>query len=218
MAKRRTPSSLWRHPAASYPLALAALLAGCAGAPKAVPEGAASAPGSAPGPVYGGQTAPGTARSWSPQMETAERQIHAAVSGTDATVTRTTDQRLWVTVPGDLAFQPSRSALKPAATALLDKIVLALRNVPGAEVRIVGHTDTSGSAAGNDALSLDRAASTRDWLVARGLSPVRLSVAGRGSRDPVAGNDSESGRASNRRVELLIGEPARPAPTAPAAR
>jgi outer membrane protein OmpA-like peptidoglycan-associated protein len=122
---------------------------------------------------------------------------------------KTTDERLWITLPGDLAFQPNRSALKPGATAVLDKIVVALRGVPAAEVRIVGHTDSKGAAAANDALSLDRAASTRDWLVARGMSPVRIAVAGRGSRDPLASNDDEAGRATNRRVEILVGEKAK---------
>ena len=116
------------------------------------------------------------------------------------------EDELLLTLPGDLAFQPNRSALKPGATAVLDKIVLALRNVPMADVRIVGHTDAKGNAAANDALSLDRAASTRDWLVARGMSPVRIAVAGRGSRDPLASNDDETGRATNRRVEILVGD------------
>ena len=185
-------------------LLLTALLAGCAAPPKPVPAVAAPVPGSAPGPVYG-QAAPGT-RSWSPQMEATERQLSDALSGTGITLSKTTDERLWITLPGDMAFQPNRSALKPGATAVLDKIALSLRNLPAAELRIVGHTDAKGGAAANDALSLDRAASTRDWLVARGVSPVRIAVAGRGARDPLASNDDEAGRATNRRVEILIGE------------
>lgn len=197
-------------------LALVTLfLAGCAAPPKPVPAVATPVPGSAPGPVYG-QAAPGT-RSWSPQMEATERQLSSALSGSGVTVSKTTDERLWITLPGDLSFQPNRSALKPGATALLDKIAVSLRNLPLAELRIVGHTDAKGAAAANDALSLDRAASTRDWLVARGLSPVRIAVAGRGSRDPLASNDDEAGRATNRRVEILIGEKARVAAAAPAA-
>lgn len=193
---------------------LCALLAGCAAPPKPVPSVAAPVPGSAPGPVYG-QAAPGT-RAWSPQMEATERQLSSALSGTGVTVAKTTDERLWITLPGDLAFQANRSALKPSATALLDKIVVSLHSLPAAELRIVGHTDAKGAAAANDALSLDRAASTRDWLVARGLSPVRIAVAGRGSRDPLASNDDEAGRATNRRVEILIGEKLRVSPAATA--
>jgi outer membrane protein OmpA-like peptidoglycan-associated protein len=139
-------------------------------------------------------------------MEATERQLISALSGSGVSVSKTTDERLWITLPGDLTFQPNRSALKPGATALLDKIAVSLRNLPAAELRIVGHTDAKGVAAANDALSLDRAASTRDWLVARGMSPVRIAVAGRGSRDPLASNDDEAGRATNRRVEILIGE------------
>lgn len=188
----------------------AALVAGlfvACGAPpvKPLPAPGPSVPGSAPGPVYG-QAASGAARSWSPQMEAVERQLASALSGTPMTLARTTDERLWLTLPGDVAFEPNRSALKPAATGLLDKVAVVLRGQPQLELRIVGHTDSKGSAAGNDALSLDRAASTRDWLVARGLSPVKTAVAGRGARDPVASNDDEAGRAANRRVEILIGE------------
>ena len=189
------------------------LLAGCAAPPKPVPAVTAPVPGSAPGPVYG-QT-PAGARAWSPQMEAAERQLTSSLSGTGVTVSKTTDERLWVTLPGDLTFQPNRSALKPGATAVLDKIVLSLRGLPMADLRIVGHTDSKGAAAANDALSLDRAASTRDWLVARGMSPVRIAVAGRGSRDPLGSNDDETGRASNRRVEILIGDKAKAAALAP---
>ena len=184
---------------------LAGLLSGCGSAPpKAVPPVATSAPGSAAGPVYGKGTTEG--KGFSPQMESAERQLTSALRGTGVSVARTTDERLWITLPGDLTFQPNRSALKPGATAVLDKIVVSLRGLPTADLRIVGHTDTKGAAAANDALSLDRAASTRDWLVARGMSPVRIAVAGRGSRDALASNDDEAGRATNRRVEILVAE------------
>lgn len=202
------------HPLSRIAL-LTVLLAGCSSAPKPLPPPATPVPGSAPGPVYG-QAAPGS-RAWTPQMEAAEKQLSSSLSGSGVSVAKTTDERLWITLPGDLAFQPNRSALKPTATALLDKIVVALRNVPMADVRVVGHTDSKGSAAANDALSLDRAASTRDWLVARGMSPVRIAVAGRGSRDPLASNDDEAGRATNRRVEILVGEKAKAPSAAPAA-
>lgn len=194
-------------------IVLAALAAGCtAPPPKPVPTVASPVPGSASGPVYGQGTS--TGKGMSPQMEAAERQLTSGLSGTGVSVARTTDERLWITLPGDLTFQPNRSALKPSATAVLDKIVLSLRGVPAAELRIVGHTDSKGAAAANDALSLDRAASTRDWLVARGMSPVKIAVAGRGSRDPIAGNEDEAGRAANRRVEILVGEKPRPTPPA----
>jgi outer membrane protein OmpA-like peptidoglycan-associated protein len=209
-APRLTPSAVnnnTRSLALALPAAVAAALLVACGAPpvKPLPAPGPAVPGSAPGPVYD-QAASGAARSWSPQMETVEKQLASSLSGTPMVLARTTDERLWLTLPGDVAFEPNRSALKPVATGLLDKVAAVLRGQPQLELRIVGHTDSKGSAAGNDALSLDRAASARDWLVARGLSPVKIGVAGRGSRDPVGSNDDEAGRAANRRVEILIGE------------
>lgn len=198
------------------------LVAGCGSSPRAVPQVGGAVEGSAPGPAYG-KPGPGEF-AWSPGMQAAHDQLASALRGTDVTLSRTTDDRLWITLPGDLSFEPNRAALKPGARTALDQVVMALRRLAQVDVRIVGHTDSKGSASANNALSLERAASSRDWLVARGMSPVRIAVAGRGARDPVASNDSETGRAANRRVEILVGErnPAaagRPgAPTPPAAR
>lgn len=187
---------------AAAPVAFLTLLSACDTAPKDVPAATTAAPGSAPGPAYGGTGD----FVWSPAMASAQDQLAGSLRGSGASVARTRDDRLWITLPGDLSFEPNRSALKPQARSLLDRVVLALRNLPRADIRIVGHTDARGSASANNALSLDRAASTRDWLVARGVSPTRFAVAGRGALDPVGSNDDEAGRAVNRRVEILIGE------------
>ena len=185
--------------------AFAALLVGCGSAPpQSLPAPSQPVPGSAPGPTYGA-SAPG-AYVWSQRMDDAERQMRSAVQGSAATLRKTTDERLWLTLPGDMSFEPNRSAIKPDAARILDKLAQALRGSVGAQIRIVGHTDNRGAAAANDNLSLDRAMSTRDWLVGRGVSATRFAVAGRGSREPLESNDSDAGRASNRRVEIVIGE------------
>ena len=165
------------------------------------------APGSAPGPTYG-VAAPG-AYVWSPRIDDIERQLRGALQGSAATLRKTTDERLWITLPGDMSFEANRSAIKPDAAQVLDKLAVALRSNTMAQIRVVGHTDNRGAASANDALSLDRAMSTRDWLVGRGVSATRFAVAGRGSREPLESNDSEIGRTSNRRVEILIGERSR---------
>lgn len=180
------------------------LAAGCGSSPREVPKVSGAVEGSAPGPVYG-KPGPG-GFVWSPAMQAARDQLEAALRGTDVSIARSTDDRLWITLPGDLSFEPNRAALKPGARTALDQIVVALRRQTQVDVRIVGHTDSKGSPSANNALSLDRAASTRDWLVARGMSPVRIAIAGRGAQDPIASNDSDSGRAQNRRVEILVGE------------
>ena len=71
---------------------------------------------------------------------------------------------------------------------------------------IVGHTDSTGSDAINDPLSRERAMAVRDYLSSRGVAASRVTVAGRGSREPVANNDTDSGRAANRRVEIFLSE------------
>jgi outer membrane protein OmpA-like peptidoglycan-associated protein len=73
-------------------------------------------------------------------------------------------------------------------------------------VRIIGHTDSTGSDAINDPLSLQRAASARDYLSARGVDVGRILTAGRGSHEPIADNNSDAGRARNRRVEIFLAE------------
>ena len=74
------------------------------------------------------------------------------------------------------------------------------------EVRIVGHTDNTGSDAINNPLSVNRAQSARDYLVSRGVSSSRISIDGRGSREPIADNATEAGRARNRRIDLFLAE------------
>jgi outer membrane protein OmpA-like peptidoglycan-associated protein len=188
------------------PWVLAALLAAC-GTPKTVvvptPKNGTVAPGSATGPAYGAKPA---GADWSPQMQSAYDKLGSALRGSGVTVAKTNDERIWLTLPGDQAFEPNRSALKAPARAALDQVVVSLRGLSGVQLRIVGHTDSKGSPAANDTLSLDRAGATRDWMVARGMSPLSFAVAGRGARDPIADNNDEAGRAKNRRVEILISE------------
>ncbi len=73
-------------------------------------------------------------------------------------------------------------------------------------MRIIGHTDNVGTDAVNDPLSLQRAQSARDYLVARGVNPNRVTIQGRGEREPVASNSTADGRAQNRRVEIYLAE------------
>ena len=73
-------------------------------------------------------------------------------------------------------------------------------------MRIIGHTDSTGTDAINDPLSLQRAESTRNYLTARGVGGTRIQVQGMGSRQPIASNNTAEGRAKNRRVEIYVGE------------
>jgi len=129
-----------------------------------------------------------------------------ASAGTGIDVARTTDDRLRLNVPADFSFAVGRSDIRPEMRPVLDEIGRNLdKNV---HVTIVGHTDSTGSDALNEQLSIDRAAAVRDYLSVRGVAPSRVSVQGRGAREPVASNSTDAGRAANRRVEIYLAEQA----------
>ena len=145
---------------------------------------------------------------WSKKMEEQKKQMEQASAGTGIGVTQTADNRLRVNIPADAGFDVNRSEIKPTLRGVLDQFAGTMNQHTVTLIEIVGHTDSTGSDAINDPLSVARANSTRDYLVGRGVSPQRISTAGRGSRQPVASNDSTTGRAQNRRVEIFIAEAA----------
>lgn len=105
---------------------------------------------------------------------------------------------------GDTAFAPGQANLEPAASRHLGKLVKFVQSSPGKPVLIEGYTDSSGSSERNKALSRERAESVRDALVAAGVDASRITVDGHGEADPVASNDTASGRARNRRVVVIL--------------
>lgn len=142
---------------------------------------------------------------WSKNMEDKRKAMQEATSGTGAQVERTADDQLRVQVPSDISFALNSAAIEPRLRPVLDTFASGLdRNTL---VRVVGHTDNTGSDAINEPLSLRRAESVRNYLADRGVGQDRIEVAGRGAREPVASNDSAEDRARNRRVEIFLREP-----------
>jgi len=134
--------------------------------------------------------------------------MEQATAGTGVAVTQTEDNRLKLEIPSDISFDTGRADIKPNFRPILDKFAESLAQNPATTVTIIGHTDSTGSDAVNNPLSVNRAASTRDYLTARGVAAQRISIDGRGSREPIASNDTPENRAKNRRVEIFVAEPA----------
>lgn len=107
-------------------------------------------------------------------------------------------------VLGDVFFGSGQGELKTEAAENLGPVVDFLARFPGLPVRVEGYTDDRGSEASNLALSERRAESVVNALGAAGVDRSRLSAVGRGEADPLAANDTPSGRARNRRVEVLV--------------
>lgn len=148
---------------------------------------------------------------WSTKMQEQKKAMEAATAGTGIGVTQTADNRLKLDVPADAGFATGRSTVSPTLQGVLSQFAGTLNANPVTAIAIVGHTDSTGSDAVNNPLSFDRANATRDYLVARGVSPARFATDGRGSREPVADNGTTQGRAANRRVEIYVAEPAQTA-------
>ena len=105
---------------------------------------------------------------------------------------------------GEVLFAFDSAQLTPAAQEQLVGLMDKLKNADVLSIKVVGHTDSQGTDAYNQALSERRASSVAAFLLEQGLAPDKLTSQGMGESQPVADNASEEGRAKNRRVELVI--------------
>ena len=101
-------------------------------------------------------------------------------------------------------FDFDKATLRPDAIVILDKAVGLLKSQERVVVEVAGHTDSVGSEEYNQSLSERRANSVKDYLISQGVSATRLTARGYGESQPVASNDTDAGRAQNRRVELIV--------------
>ena len=100
-------------------------------------------------------------------------------------------------------FDTGKSVVKPESQSIIEQIVQMMKSNPDLKVGVEGHTDNVGSAASNKTLSEGRAKSVVSAIVSQGIAAERLSPAGYGQDKPIADNNTEEGRAKNRRVELV---------------
>lgn len=116
---------------------------------------------------------------------------------------RETDRGVVITL-GDVLFEVGRAELLPSARQNIDDVIELLESEPGKRIRIEGHTDATGPAALNLRLSQQRADAVRAALIERGIEPGRMEAVGMGEDFPIASNDTEAGRARNRRVDIIL--------------
>ena len=109
-----------------------------------------------------------------------------------------------ITFDSGLLFDVNKSALSPASITNLNELAKTLKKYEDTNILIEGHTDSTGTDAINDKLSRERAKSVTDHLQAQGVAVSRITTEGYGSKQPVADNATEAGRAENRRVEVAI--------------
>jgi OOP family OmpA-OmpF porin len=105
---------------------------------------------------------------------------------------------------GKIRFESGRATIDPDSAGLLDRLIETALRCPAANIEIIGHTDADGEDASNQALSEKRAQAVADYVVKAGLPADRFTATGYGSTQPVASNDTDEGKAQNRRIEFVV--------------
>jgi outer membrane protein OmpA-like peptidoglycan-associated protein len=136
-------------------------------------------------------------------MDRQERELRARTAGTDVQVVRQGDD-LILNIPSGITFAYDSATVQPQFQRTLDQVADTLAQYNQTYIDVYGHTDSTGSDAYNQSLSERRATAVADALSARGVQTARIGTRGYGEAQPVAPNDTDAGRAANRRVEIKI--------------
>lgn len=140
-------------------------------------------------------------------MDRQEAELREQLAGERAQhaveIQRISDDMLKLTLANEVSFDVDSAAVKPAFRPSLAKVADVLQRYES-QVTVVGHTDSTGAESYNQQLSERRAQAVRDELLRAGVGYARLSAVGRGESEPRADNTSATGRAQNRRVEILL--------------
>jgi OOP family OmpA-OmpF porin len=131
-----------------------------------------------------------------------EITVKPAAGPVDATVCQQLFSELLT--KGRIRFEPKRATIDPDSAGLLDHLIETALRCPNATIEVAGHTDADGEDSFNQALSEKRAQAVIDHLVKAGLAADRFTAVGYGATQPVAGNDTDEGKAQNRRIEFLV--------------
>ena len=133
-----------------------------------------------------------------------EKELKDKLQGTGVDVKRTGEGEIKLTAPENITFDTNSYVVKPQFRKTLDSVATVLNTYPDSTIVVSGHTDTTGTDAINNPLSVNRASSVASYLESQGISTSRITSRGYGSKQPIASNATEAGRAQNRRVEIAI--------------
>ncbi len=136
-------------------------------------------------------------------MDRQEAELRRQTAGTGVDVIRSGND-LILRMPSSITFPVDSFAIQPQFQQTLNEVARTLSSFNQTYVDVLGHTDSTGSDAYNQTLSVNRAQAVANYLTSRGVASARLGVRGYGESAPIASNDSEMGRAQNRRVEIKV--------------
>lgn len=136
-------------------------------------------------------------------MDKQQRELENQMARSGVGIVREGDN-IRLNMPSDITFATNQSTINPGFDDTLSKVASTLAKYPKTTIDIIGHADSSGDDAYNQALSERRANSVADFLVRGGVASNRIYSQGRGKSQPLVSNDTVDGRAKNRRVEILL--------------
>ena len=136
-------------------------------------------------------------------MDQQEAELRRQTAGTGVDVYRQGDE-LVLRMPSGITFPVDRYDIQPQFQSTLNQVAQTLSSYNQTYIDVLGHTDSTGSDEYNEALSQRRAQSVSDYLSAHGVALARIGTRGYGEGQPIASNDTDAGRAENRRVEIKV--------------
>ena len=136
-------------------------------------------------------------------MDTQEAKLRKQLRSTGVSVQRDGDN-INLIMPGNITFPTDGRDLRSDFYPILDSVALVVEEYNQTIIAISGYTDSTGSDAYNQTLSEDRAKSVGDYLKSKSINTARIETVGFGEQNPLADNNTEEGRALNRRVELTL--------------
>jgi outer membrane protein OmpA-like peptidoglycan-associated protein len=132
-----------------------------------------------------------------------EARLRQELASTGVRVQRDGDN-ITLIMPGNITFASSQSDIRPDFYATLNSVSKVLQEYDQTAVVVQGHTDSTGSDSYNDQLSVRRAEAVGNYLASQGIAAQRIDAQGYGERQPIASNNTEQGKAQNRRVEIQL--------------
>lgn len=136
-------------------------------------------------------------------MDVQEAKLRKKLQGSGVSVTRVGDNII-LNMPGNVTFASNSSDINARFYDVINSVALVLQEYKSTLINIEGHSDSAGKASYNQKLSLERAASVAKLLKMKGVATERMAVIGHGESQPIADNNTQSGRAANRRVEIIL--------------
>jgi outer membrane protein OmpA-like peptidoglycan-associated protein len=137
-------------------------------------------------------------------MDNQEKEMRQALDESEAAAIRREGNLLAINLRGDVTFDTNSAIIKPGLYSEIDRIANILIKYPETVIQVEGHTDSTGTESYNMQLSARRAEAVKNLLVQEGVGPSRILTMAFGESTPIASNDTEYGRAQNRRVEIKV--------------